>query len=292
MISFTVIKSKAEFLATIPGEMRGEVSDYIDASLDFGYSEVAVTIFEGLLLLRVYDEGYSFISPIPLTDEADERDGVKAIREYAVKEDIPLFFADVPTELAEWMQDYFADIDISYDEDDDVCEVAVNTPVDMMVRIPKFDTEHLTLTEIDEGSVDAYYRLSTEKSGLLYYGYSYADDTENPSRGYFYHRQKEDYYAGLALTLGVYYGGELIGECVLHRFDLIGGAEISIRLLPEFRSRGFGREILVSIIRHRKTLDIKKLYATIREENLPSIKLFSSIMDESYREAGLIHYEL
>lgn len=295
MISFEVVneKNKAEFLKMLPPDTRKEAEEYAAEALECGYDEVALCYYEGMLLIRVYDgENYLFISPIPLRDGASEEEGIEKIREYAVKEDIPLFLSDVPIYLLDFVRDYFADVDYTVDEESEAFDATVNSPADMCVRIPTIDTPRLTLAEITSDLKEDYFHLCTEKSGQKYYGYSYADDTECPTPDYFYERQLYDYTAGLAITLGAYYEGELIGECVLHHFDLLGGAEISIKLLPEFRGLGLGREILTAVIRHKRMLDIKTLYATVHIENTPSIRLFSSLMDEYKSEGSLLHYRI
>ena len=293
MLSFLTVneKNKNKTLKIFPNDIRAEAEEYIDSALDFGYEEVGICYYMGLLLFRVYDgEYYTFISPIPLYDDASEMDGVYAIREYAVREDIPLFFADVPGYLLDEMKDYFADIDYTLSDDGDGAEVAVNSPADLSVRMPTIVCERCTLAGITSDLIEDFAHISLEESGRRYYGYSYLDDNESPDMDYFYQRQLSDYTMGLAMTFGVYFEGGLIGECVLHHFDLIGGAEISIKLLPEYRGLGFGREILTAIIRHKPMLDIETLYATVHIENGPSIRLFSSIMDEYGREGVKIHY--
>lgn len=295
MISFVIVdeKSKDNALKIFPKDMRAEAEEYIDSALDFGYEELAVCYYREMMLLRVYDgEYYSFISPIPLCDGTCEMDGIEAVREYAVKEDIPLFFSDVPGYLLDDMKEYFADIEYTLSDDGESAEVTVNSPADMSVRIPTIVCDRVTLGGLTSDDVEDYAYISTEESGLRYYGYSYASDTDSPTAEYFYERQLYDYTMGLAMTFGVYFEGALIGECVLHRFDLIGGAEISIRLTPEHRGLGFGREILTAIIRHKAILDIKTLYATVHKDNAPSIRLFSSVMQEYRRCEDLIYYKI
>jgi RimJ/RimL family protein N-acetyltransferase len=294
MISFSVIndENKDEKLNIFPKDERAEAAEYIASALDFGYDEVAVCYYMGMLLIRVYDgEYYVFISPIPLASGACEMDGVRAVREYAVKEDIPLFFADVPLYLFDDTRDYFADVDFDVSDDGECAEVTVNSPADASVRIPTIECDRVVLAGLTSDEIEDYAHLSTEESGLRYYGYSYGCEVESPSAEYFYERQLYDYTVGLAMTFGVYFEGELIGECVLHHFDLIGGAEISIRLLPEHRGLGFGREILTAVIRYKAILDIDTLYATVHRENAASVGLFSSVMDEYRREGELIYYK-
>ena len=286
-------KNKKEVLEIFDKRDRSEAEEYIDSALDFGYEEVAVSRYRDMILFRVYDgEYYIFFSPIPLRDDVSEMDGVYAIREYAVKEDIPLFFSDVPIYLLHEMEEYFADIDYTVSEDGESAEVTVNSPADLSTRIPIIVGDRVTLAEITSDYIEDYAEICSEPTGLKYYGYSYGDEVDDPAPDYFYERQLYDYTVGLAMTFGAYFEGHLIGECVLHRFDLIGGAEISIRLAPEHRRLGFGREILTAIIRHKPMLDIKTLYATVHIDNTPSIGLFSSVMDESGREGDKVHYEI
>ena len=295
MISFVVLQenNKKEILRLIKKEHRAEAEEYLDSALDFGYDEVAICYYMDTLLFRVYDgEYYIFFSPIPLTDDASEMDGVMAIREYAVKEDIPLFFSDVPSHLLDDMKGYFADIDYTLSEDGESAEVTVNSPADLSVRIPTVVCDRVTLSEITSDFIDDYAELCKEPTGLRYYGYSYGEEVDDPAIDYFYERQLYDYTVGLAMTFGVYFEGHLIGECVLHHFDLIGGAEISVRIIPEHRGLGFGREILTAIVRHKPMLDIKTLFATVHIENAPSIGLFSSVMSEYGRDGTKIYYKI
>ena len=295
MISFVVVqeKNKKEVLRLFKDEIRAEAEEYIDSALDFGYDEVAICYYMDTILFRVYDgEYYIFFSPIPLTDDASEMEGIMAIREYAVKEDIPLFFSDVPSYLLDDMKEYFADIDYAFSDDRESAEVTVNSPADLASRIPTVVCDRVTLGEITSDFIDDYSELCTESTGLLYYGYSYGEEVDDPAPDYYYERQLYDYTVGLAMTFGVYFEGHLVGECVLHHFDLIGGAEISIRLLPECRGLGLGREILTAIVRHKPMLDIRTLYATVHIDNTPSIRLFSSVMSEYGRDGTKIYYRI
>jgi len=80
------------------------------------------------------------------------------------------------------------------------------------------------------------------------------------------------------------------------RFDTLGpgAAEVHINMNPALRGKGLGKPILAAACAygfdHRK---LSSIYASIKAENVPSIKIFASVgFVRSGERAGLLSYKL
>ena len=72
---------------------------------------------------------------------------------------------------------------------------------------------------------------------------------------------------GVALSLAIRYKGDFAGEVILYAFDLKGGAEYAIRLLPEFRGLKIATSVLNLMLDFCRNIDLKRLYTTISSDN-------------------------
>ena len=107
---------------------------------------------------------------------------------------------------------------------------------------PELETERLVLDAITEEDIPAYNRLCLDDERNRYWGYDYRRDCENPDEEYFYLDQKKDFGSSTAMNFAVRLDGTFIGEVILYHFDFRGGAEIGIRLLPEYEGHGYAGE--------------------------------------------------
>ena len=247
---------------------------------------LAVAEYAGGRVNRIYDgRGYSFTY---LSEECAE-----AVREYALREEIPLVFVGVPREaLGALLSGYrHADIDAE-DSGSLTYRVSLKSEISLISEFPTAECSGVVLGEILDKDIPDYARLSRETADLGVWGYDYREDIKEPSDEYFLSEARADFARGAAMSLAVRYEGKFIGEAVLYRFDLSGGADIAIRLLPEWRSRGLGSHALSALLSVAEDIGLVKLRAEVMHRNLPSIALFSSFMDEVGRDGERVYFEL
>ena len=248
--------------------------------------KLAVAEYGGIAITRAYGEsGYSFSYTTP--------EALSAVREYALKEEIPLVFFGVPKEELGGLLSNFLYADVTAEDKERTSyTVRVKSELDFLSEIPSAECLGVTLGEIEEADAAEYARLSRETvlSGL--WGYDYREDTPDPEDSYFLSEARLDFERGAALSLAVRTEGSFIGEAVLYRFDLEGGAEIALRLLPEWRSRGLGSRALEALLSVAEDIGLSRLTAEVMLENAPSLALFSSFMDEVRRDSERVYFEL
>ena len=124
----------------------------------------------------------------------------------------------------------------------DKYSVKVKNELYHVEKIPELETERLVLDAITEEDIPAYNRLCLDDERNRYWGYDYRRDCENPDEEYFYLDQKKDFGSSTAMNFAVRLDGTFIGEVILYHFDFRGGAEIGIRLLPEYEGHGYAGE--------------------------------------------------
>ena len=71
---------------------------------------------------------------------------------------------------------------------------------------------------------------------------------------------------------------------MLYHFDGRGGAEMAIRLLPEYCGKGYGKKLALALIELGRQMTLSDLYAVVDAENLISKNLFSSVMEKTYED--------
>ena len=103
MISFKVIQNNEADIAAIAGctlsvdevDFANEIISSLDTSLDD--VEYAASFGAGCLLLRIFDTGrYLFSFPFEITADADLSHAISLIGEYAMRQELPPVFVDVP----------------------------------------------------------------------------------------------------------------------------------------------------------------------------------------------------
>ena len=79
-------------------ELSEIVSSFLDLASDEDI-EVGLTVSHKCILARIFDMGrYMFVYPIEMCEESDALSAVEDLREYAVREEIPLVITDIPEE--------------------------------------------------------------------------------------------------------------------------------------------------------------------------------------------------
>ncbi|MBR3715348.1 MAG: GNAT family N-acetyltransferase [Clostridia bacterium] len=297
MISFKELNEEnssllAAELTSENAALRADVEEIISSfagSLD--EAGFAFCLSEEFLLVRIFDgEGYIFVYPIALTDDADAKVALEKLRLYAVREEIPLILCDVPESSLSEVEDHFRYTE-AYAEDDDGASFTVKTltEISRAPDIPNITDGKLSLRHLAEDDIPDYARLSKNTELNKYWGYDYRADNKNPSDRYFYdvaHRAFDD---GVALSLAVDHDGKFVGEATLWGFDLLGSCEIGFRILPEWQGRGFGSSTLALLTKLCDELGIRCIRASVMKENIISLSIIEKKMS-LYRQTDSINY--
>ena len=289
MISFKIINSENkdeiyEALAeSFDKEGREALFEIVESLPLFELEDVeyAITASHGCLLMRIFDMGrYLFLFPIPLSEEFDLRAAVFAIAEYSKIQEIPLTFSDVP------ISDFYAfsgfshfDCDLE-DEQSEAYRVKVKSECELLEEIPEVIHPRVTLNALAEGDIPHYASLNRDASVSKFWGYDYKDDNPDASDEYFFLEAQRELSVGTALSLAVRADECFIGEAVIFSFDRCGGAEFAVRLLPEAQGRGLGRAAMLALFDVAREIGLKRLYAKICKQNLPSCAMAASEMEQ------------
>lgn len=283
MISFRILTEDTEreitnaVLAAIPEADVEEIGDIFFSF--YCEAEIAVSTAHGCMLIRIFDDEYFFVYPIPLHDGADPLSAVDEIRLYTIKEEIPLIFLDVPSEeLGALMAAFSYAEALERDAERDSCTVVVQSEIGMLEAIPSESDGEISLSALRDSDGEEHARLARDKELNKYWGYDYSADMPDAEGVDFLRVAEGELERGAALSLAVRCRDSFIGEAVIYAPDLRGGAECALRLLPEYQGRGFGRISLSLLIRIARDIGIIHLRARVLNENAPSLAIFRKQM--------------
>lgn len=149
--------------------------------------------------------------------------------------------------------------------------------IDLISALPEIRTERLLLAPVSPADKAEYARLASDTERNRYWGYDWREDrTRRPSDGYFLKCAREDFREKREMPLGIYFGGGLVGEVVLHRFGYAAEAEIGVRLLPEAEGRGFAQEAVRAYTEYAFfKLNLERVEAKCFRENTRSRRTLS-----------------
>lgn len=272
-----------------------EASQLVYSFLDGGDDdvEVGITCAHGCALVRIFDTGrYVFIYPIPMTDSADAIAAAEEIRAYAVKEELPLVFSDVPREELGALIGAFRHANADAVGDGSVYRVEIKSECSLLDAPPELLSGRVALAPLRDEDTPLMARLNRDKCVNRYWGYDYLSDIGEVSDGYFLECARAELARGTALTLSIRVGEEYIGEAVYYAFDLKGSSEIGLRLLPEHMGQGLGAAALDAIIALGERLGLLSLTATVDERNEVSVRLMSKRFNCVGRKDGRVYFKL
>lgn len=256
-----------------PSELHG-VFDTLCEQHSYGI-ESAISSFSGCVLVRLFDGEYKFPYPIAMTEYADELEAVMALRDYAVKEEIPLIICDIPTDAVDAISHLFKSPSFyAEDADGEFLTMHAQTPIAHLGRFKKKREGKISLGALRRTDAAAYYRLLTDKETNRFWGYDFTDDYPCATPAELIAIAKGEIKNTTALPLAIRLGGRFIGEAILYAFDLSGGCECALRIKAEKRGHGYGTIALSLLVKTAKELGIENLYATVNENNESSVKLF------------------
>lgn len=290
MISFKILTEESG------REMLGLLSDLSkDADMEF-FSEIiedmlhddceyALCHSDLCLLVRVYDGEYSFVYPLSICDEADVEAAIDKIRAYTVKEEIKLIFCDVPSGELGRLLPLFRHVNIDAADPDGECyTVRVISEASMLDEMPTVEGDGtVSLTPLTEEDDEPFFRLCTDRESNKYWGYDYSLDVSDPTLSYFRESAEGDFDRGMAISLAVRVGDSFAGEATLYGFDLLGGCECAVRLLPEFRHNGYATLALELLKELAGSIGLVYFSATVDQNNQASIKMTKKCLDEIER---------
>ena len=297
MITFVDIKN-AEMLHALIDRLGVERDEYlgelIESFTDLACEvpEVALSFAGGCMLVRIYDEDrYLFIFPIALSDDAYVAVALDALAEYIRREMLTFVMSDVPREGLELVSTMFPHVDaMAYEDDDDLFAVAVKNELDMVEEYPTVTVGDVTLSPLTDADTAAYTALCSDRELNKYWGYDDLADNPTADPEIFMLTAEREKRESIALSLAIRRGGKYLGEAVIYDFDFKEGAEIGIRILPEFHGGGLGLVALDGLIKYARELGLTTLRARVRAENTAAIRMTKKRMAEVKREDGVVHF--
>lgn len=297
MITFVDIKN-AEMLHALIDRLGVERDEYlgelIESFTDLAgeVPEVALSFAGGCMLVRIYDEDrYLFIFPIALSDGAYVAVALDALAEYIRREMLTFVMSDVPRDGLELVSAMFPHVDaMAYEDDDDLFAVAVKNELDMVEEYPTVTVGDVTLSPLTDADTAAYTALCSDRELNKYWGYDDLADNPTADPEIFMLTAEREKRESIALSLAIRRDGRYLGEAVIYDFDFKEGAEIGIRILPEFHGGGLGLVALDGLIRYARELGLTTLRARVRAENTAAIRMTKKRMAEVKREDGVVHF--
>ena len=271
-------------------ERYGDALERMDglASIEEEGSELLFATEAGCLIPAVICCGVPqmFFYPEPLMRDASEEIALALIADFCRVNEIREVITDLPSnKLPLAMKGVLhSRLDAV---DDGYYAMTVETECMLLDNFPELMYEDIYLGEPTLNFRDEYKRLVFDPTVNKYTGYDIRREIPDIDPADMVEEARADFERGMALTLFATVlsdSGEnvFIGEGVLYRFDGRGGAEISVRLLPEWQGKGYGKKLVAGLIELSHTISLKHLYAVIDAENEVSVGLFSSVMKLTY----------
>lgn len=249
-----------------------------DEDIDFSFANVC-----GCMAIRAFDMGrYSFVFPYELTEGADVCRAVSQIVRYCMLEELEPVFVGVPSDR---MSVFFelgyrhADIDAE-SPDSSTYRVSLKSECMMLSDFPEADCEAISLQPLDEGDISDYARLVRDRENNKYWGYDPFIDYPDASDELLFDIAKREFEYSSAIILAVKKNGAFIGEASFHCFDFKGGADISVRILPEHQRKGYGGQVLSLLFEIAAEIGLVAVCARVDNANVASLSLFSRDADE------------
>ena len=299
MITFTAVnedmKSTPEvfFENLTDGEYRN-IKDVLDGLLtDECDTEFAACVFAGALLIRVFDMGrYLFLYPYEISESANVASAIDAVVSYAIKEELPLVFCDVPCDELSMFRGFRH---MHVDAEDDTAgsyRVRIKNECELLEEVPKIIWGRVTLNEICEADIEDYATLAKDENVNKYWGYNYSEDVSSPTDSYFLDNARLEFRNGVSVSTAVRVGGRFCGESILYAFDGRGACEVAIRLLPAFQGQGIGNEAVEATLQLARKIGLTEVRAKIFSENERSVHLFKKLSDGWTENGGIYSFTI
>ena len=273
-----------------------ELSEIVGSFLELASDEdieVGLTVSHKCILARIFDMGrYMFVYPIEMDGESDPLSAVEAIREYAVREEIPLVITDIPEDCLGYLAVKFSHTVIDRESGGESFRLEARSECALLEgECPEAELYGLALSAPTEEDIPDLARLNRDGALNEYWGYDYLADVGDVSDGYFLEAARHELNMGTALTLAVREGGRFVGEAILYGFDLMGGAEFAVRILPEHQGRGLGSLAVEVLCELCSGMGINVLLGRADGRNTPSVKMMEKTFEKTGTEDGIAFYK-
>ena len=258
----------------IPNADSEYLGEIISSLIEDCETEYALSTCGDCLAVRLFDNRYSFLYPIQLCDDADVVSAIIAIRDYAVKEEIPLIYTDVPVEELGVIIPIFrhANIDAA-DADCASYNLSVLTEVSLMDSVPRIYIDDITLDAHRAEDDSKLARLCRDAETNKYWGYDFALDAPEADDAYFRITAEEEFNRGVALSFAVRLEDDFVGEAILYSFNGSGECDIAVRILPEYRRRGIGSTVIKRLIEFCSDIGMVRVRCRVNSANKSSVKM-------------------
>lgn len=269
-------------IATLEAEypdLTEEARELLDAAVS---EDLPAAIADGSLSLRLEEDGrYAFTFPVLLDGRGDTEAFLDRWDRYILKEEIPYVLTEVPKEaLARLSSRYRRTVKMPLDDGETFFLVRAVTEIEELEESPTLVGTCVTLTPLDAGDAARYETLCTDPDVLRFYGYDMrADATEGTGGESLLGVAEREFATRRSLPLAIRRKGEFVGDILLYGFDAHGGASVAVRLLPDARGKGMASDALRTLLSYaEEVLGLICVTAEVREENIPSLRLFDHVM--------------
>lgn len=291
-------ENRDSFSSVLRSALNADGEDMISTYLSIGESfSLAFCEEFGTLMLRVFDgEEYSFLFPREISERADVGAAIEAIVRYAVLEEIEPIFENVPRSKCSLFFDLgFRHINCdAVSPSADEYRVVLKNECALVAKCPEAEYDGVSLSGLTEADAEDYRRLVTDKENNKYWGYDFFGDDRDADGTALIEFAESEFAASTAVSFAIRKDGAFVGEAVVASFDYKGGADISIRILPEYQRKGYACVALSLLFDVCAEMGLVRLYARVFLENTPSLALFSGDSDEKKQvgEVMIFTYEL
>lgn len=299
---------KEDFYSEFILNDRQRIKASAHLTADIGDTSFAYSYFGGCLITRLFtdDLGYYFWPVIPLRAFASVKGAYAKISEYARLEAIKEVYVELPKSHASIVsagKPYATVTEDEWDEDDEEGGsaevkyiVEIETECTLAEDIPETMLDDIYLSELTTPFAADYERLVRSEEVNRYFGYSYLDDNADAKGADFIRMANEQFERGEAMNFAVTVlkneENLLIGEGTLYGFDGSLGASVSFRLLPEWQGRGYGKKLLMALIKTAREMGLARLFAKIDERNARSLSLVSGAGRRTGAKDGAVSFEI
>ena len=238
--------------------------------------DVAYAIKDCCLIVRTFSFGrYEFYCPLALSERADEEAALLAVNEYAMREELPRKFVDVPETVVPVFLRNFHHLNI--DRDGSCFCVCVKTECELLDKITPCELDGFSVGALLETDTEDYARLVRDEETNRYWGYDYREDySDKVSDSFFLENANLEFEYGTAINLAIRKEKVFIGEATLYAFDGMGGAEFAIRLLPEHRGKRYSKKAFEVVVKYAKSIGLIRLSSYVDKRNVASLRFSES----------------
>ncbi len=169
----------------------------------------------------------------------------------------------------------------------------IGCEADLLHEIPELETERLTLGPFGEEDKAAYNAICLDDERNRWWGYDYRQDLYGElTEDYFLEVTRQDFAARRAVNFAIRLEGKCIGEAVLYHFDWRGGAELGVRIAPEYAGHGYGTEAFAAVARWGLyKMRLTRVVAKCYKENTASYRMLSSCMRKTGEDDTFFYFE-